>query len=195
MKRGSNPDFCQVEDCSQQFITSCQYFIRGVAGEFIENESAVELGIDEVAWILSFLPLEKIMCLRRVNMTWGEAAKKATVPPSVFHVNSMKKYNAMDVMTRAVPNLQRISIGGLGRSHKYNDGEDPDEEEAARTTHYSSYRAGGVNLPRTSHHIEIISNFSRLQSLEIHAGFGRLSTPEGVRVIRHSCNRRYSGYW
>src|SRR6056300_208788 len=45
MKRGANPGFCQVRDCSQQFITSCQYFNRGVPGEMIENEVAI---IDKV---------------------------------------------------------------------------------------------------------------------------------------------------
>jgi hypothetical protein len=163
-----------VRDCSQKFITSCQYFNRGIPGEIIENESAVQLGIDEVAYILSFLPLRKIMCLRRVNLTWREAARITTVPPpdntsTKFFVDSVKNYNAMNVMTTELPNLQQIAIGDLGRGHKYYDGEDPDEEEAARTTHYI-YRAGGVNVPTRSHHIDIISNFSRLQSLEIHAG-------------------------
>ena len=59
-------------------------------GEIIEIETIAELGTDEVAWILSFLPLEKIMCLRRVNMTWKEAAKKATVPPTDFVVEEVK---------------------------------------------------------------------------------------------------------
>src|SRR6056300_657317 len=57
----ANPAYCQVRDCSQQFITSCQYFNRGMPGEIIENESAVELGTDEVTCILSFLPLTVIM--------------------------------------------------------------------------------------------------------------------------------------
>jgi hypothetical protein len=71
----------------------------------IENESAVELGTDEVANILSFLPLTVIMCLRRVNMTWNEAAKE-TVPSTGFIVKNVTDYNAM---------------------------RDPDEEQAAET--------------------------------------------------------------
>src|SRR6056300_1523308 len=128
----SNPDFCQVKDCSQQFITSCQYFNRGVPGEMIENESAVELGTDEVACILSFLPLTVIMCLRRVNMTWNEAAKE-TVPSTGFIVKNVTDYNAMGVMTTELPNLQQITIGCLESGHKWSDGEDPDEEQAAET--------------------------------------------------------------
>ncbi len=156
MNRVANPAYCQVKDCHHKCTISCQIYNRGMPGEIIENGTLVELGTDEIAWILSFLPLEKIMCLRRVNTTWREAARKTIVPPSVFHVNSMKKYSAMNVMTRAVPNLQRISIGGLGSGHKYNDGEDPNEEKASSTANY------------TTLDIEIISNFSKLRDLAIY---------------------------
>jgi hypothetical protein len=155
MKRGSIPDFCQVRDCSLKFITSCQYFNRRRLEETIENESAVELGIDEVACILSFLPLTVIVCLRCVNMTWRDAARKTIVPPTNFLVNSVTDYNAMRVMTTELPNLQQIAIGGLERGHKYNDGEDPDEDYAARSAHLAT------------HDIGIISNFSKLRILKI----------------------------
>jgi hypothetical protein len=96
-------------------------------------------------------------------MTWREAAKKTIVSPIsdrydnyYFRVNCAARYNAMNVMTRALPNLQQIDLGYLGHEHKYNDGEDPHEEEAARTAH------------RTTHDIEIISNFSKLRILDIH---------------------------
>ena len=136
-------------------------------GEIIENGTIVELGTDEVAWILSFLPLEKIMCLRRVNMTWRDAAKKTVLSPATafWRVNNVVQYNAMEVMTRGLPNLQYIVIGDLlgsnidlygsdenyvenGDEHIYNNGGDPDEEHAAYTA------------DRESHDIEIISNFS-----------------------------------
>ncbi len=55
----------------------------------------------------------------------------------------------------ALPNLQQITIGHLGNGHKWSDGEDPNEEQAARTAHY------------TTHDIGIISNFSKLCILEI----------------------------
>jgi hypothetical protein len=63
----------------------------------------------------------------------------------------------MNVMTRAMPNLQQITICnnfGWGR-HKWSDGEDPDEGLAAKTADW------------TTHGIEIISNFSKLRYLEI----------------------------
>jgi hypothetical protein len=121
----------------------------------IENESAVELGTDEVACILSFLPLTVIMCLRRVNMTWNEAAKE-TVPSTGIIVKNVTDYNAMRVMTKVLPNLQQITIGCLESGHKWSDGEDPDEEQAAETA--------------TTHDIGIISNFRKLRDLKISTG-------------------------
>ncbi len=65
----------------------------------------------------------------------------------------------MNVMTRAMPNLQQITLPQLGwGSHKYNDGEDPDEYWAVMTAHF------------TTHNIEIISNFNKLRDLTIHTG-------------------------
>ena len=77
------------------------------------------------------------------------------VPPTNFLVDSAEKYNAMNVMTRALPNLQQITLYVLGRGHKWSDGEDPDEEWAAQTAHH------------TPHDIGIISNFGKLRTLEI----------------------------
>ena len=82
--------------------------------------------------------------------------KKTIVPPSDFVVNSVEDYNAMNVMTEAMPNLQQIRIGDFGWRDKWSDGEDPDEGYAAETTNR-----------RTAHDIGIISNFSKLQILEI----------------------------
>ena len=176
MNRVAYPAYCQVIDCHQKFTISCQYFNRGIPGEIIENGTIVELGIDEVASILSFLPLRPIMCLRRVNMTWRDAAKKTVLPlaTATWRVNNVVEYNAMEVMTRELPNLQYIVIGDLlgsnidlydsdencvdnGDEHIYNNGGDPDEEHAAYTA------------DRGSHDIEIISNFSKLNHLAIAA--------------------------
>ncbi|KAK1740419.1 hypothetical protein QTG54_008514 [Skeletonema marinoi] len=112
------------------------------------------LSADEFACILGFLPPKQIMCLRRVCKTWREAAKKTIVPIVEFNVDSIDKYNALTVMVTAMPNLQQIKISSMGARHKYNDGEDPDEEEAARTANYSI------------HDIEILSNFTKLRILE-----------------------------
>ena len=167
MNRVTKPAYCQVIDCHQKFTISCQYFNRGIPGEIIENGTIVELGIDEVASILSFLPLRPIMCLRRVNMTWRDAAKKTVVPPTTrWQVSNVARFNAMEVMARVLPNLEGIIIGDLIEGYnidlenyvaqnKYSDGEDPDEELAARTAN------------RTAHDIEIISNFSKLRHLAI----------------------------
>ncbi len=94
------------------------------------------------------------MRLRRVCSKWKDAAKKTLVPPSKFRVDSLKKYNAMRVMSTALPNLQQLSLHYLG--HKYSDGEDPDERRAAETRYYNT------------HDIEIVSNFAKLRSLTIY---------------------------
>jgi hypothetical protein len=160
MKRAANPAYfccqCQVENCTQKFTTSCQYFNRGVPGEIII--SVVELSKDVIPRILSFLPLKEIMPKRRVCKKWNEVVKMTIVPLTDFRVDSVEKYNAMAVMTRVMPNLQQIAICGLGfrSGHKYSDGEDPNEEWAARTSDY------------TTHDIEIISNFSKLRILDIY---------------------------
>jgi hypothetical protein len=168
MKRVAYPVYCQVIGCHQKFTISCQYFNRGIPGEIIENGTIVELGIDEVASILSFLPLKKIMFLRCVNMTWREAARKTTISPTtaLWTVNNVARYNATRVMTTELPNLHGIIIGDLiegsyidfensVQRNKYNDGEDPDEYLAARNAH------------KRPHDIEIISNFSKLHHLAI----------------------------
>ena len=160
MNRITNPAYCQVSDCHQKYTISCQYFHRGIPGEIVKNDTIVELGSDEVAWILGFLPLQKIMCLRLVSMTWKEAAKKTIVPTSdnrsiYFPINCVARYNAINVMTRALPNLQQINLYGLGIGHKFNDGEDPNEEYAALIADF------------VTHDIEIISNFSKLRILAI----------------------------
>jgi hypothetical protein len=132
-----------------------------ITGEIIvaDNMPRVQLSVDEVANTLSFLTLEEIMPLRLVNMTWKDAAKKTIVPPTNFLVNNERRYNAMGVMARVLPNLQQIAIGYLGDGHKWSDGEDPNEEWATMSSN------------RTTHDVGIISNFSMLRSLTIDAAY------------------------
>ena len=126
---------------------------RRIAGQLNANISC--LG-DVLPKITEFFAAEEFMCLRCVCKLWREEIKKTNVPISEFVVKGLGKYNAMNVMTTELPNLQQIAIDGLGYGiHKWSDGEDPNEERAARTA------------DRTSHDIEIISNFSRLRILEI----------------------------
>jgi hypothetical protein len=118
----------------------------------------VELGTELIACILSFLAPKEIMCARGVSNNWRDAATITIVPPVDFCVDSVEKYNAMTVMTEAMPNLQQITLRGFGRGHKYSDGEDPDPDEewwAAETADW------------TTHDIEIIFNFSKLCILKI----------------------------
>jgi hypothetical protein len=150
------------------------------------------LSTELLANIFGFLDgPQDIMQKRGVCKKWREAAKITIVPVTDFRVCSVEKYNAVNVMARAMPNLQQIKLCAFGREdddsesdeddldidddqrlritvkycspsrryhHKWNDGEDPNEERAARTAGFSS------------HDIEIISNFSKLQILEINGG-------------------------
>jgi hypothetical protein len=129
-----------------------------------------DLGVDVLANIYAFLSLTDIMSKRRINKKSREAVKKTIVPLTNFVIDSLKKYENMRVMTRAMPNLQQITIGNLGgdqyvifdlfatrNGHKWSDGEDPNEEVARRH----------ADADWTSHDIEIISSFSKLQILHI----------------------------
>jgi hypothetical protein len=98
--------------------------------------------------------MNEIMCYRRVSKKWRETIKKVA-PVGDFRVNNLSKYNGMRVMTRALPNLQQIRIGYLGRFHKYGDGEDPTVEKTDRS------------VLDTAHDIGIISNFRKLRELRI----------------------------
>jgi hypothetical protein len=111
---------------------------------------------DVLANIFGFLDGPKeIMGKRCVRKKWKEAVKKTIVPPTNFLVNSWQKYQAMGVMTRALPNLQHIVLCDLGPRNKYGEGEDPDESHAARTDDY---------IPRD---VRIISNLCKLRVLKI----------------------------
>jgi len=122
--------------------------------------TADKLSGDEVAIIFSFLPMRNIMCLRRVCTTWRDATKKTIVPRArypMFRINCVEKYNAVRVMTTALPNLLEIRFWGDFKEggHKYIDGQDPNEEKAAETANHTAYD------------IEIISNFRKLRFLHI----------------------------
>ena len=104
----------------------------------LADESAEEVSSDEVAIIFSFLSPYDIMHAR-VCTTWREAAKKTIVPLTTFAVNSVRSYTAMRAMSTALPNLQQLSICGLGRGHKWSDGEDPDEYWAADTADWPTH--------------------------------------------------------
>jgi hypothetical protein len=117
--------------------------------------SIESLSVDVLANIFGFLLPVDIMNAR-VNNKMREAAREAIIPPTYeLVVDSLTKYNAMSVMATALPNLQRIELCYLGNENKYVDGEDPDEEEAARSANY------------TAHNIEIIANFTKLRELKI----------------------------
>ncbi len=110
---------------------------------------------DVLADVFGWLRVEEIMGKRCVCKKWKKATKITIVPPTDFRVNSEEKYNAVNVMSTELTNLQQISICHPGIGHKYSEGEDPDEELASAISNW------------TTHDIEIISNFSKLRDLKI----------------------------
>lgn len=118
------------------------------------NEAAEELSADEVAIIFSFLNHVDIMHAR-VCTLWREAAKKTLVLLTDFDVNSVRSYDAMRVMSTALPNLQQIAIRRLGPEQRYTNGEDPRERIAVATANWNS------------HDINIVSNFRQLRELKL----------------------------
>ena len=123
---------------------------------FVEAAMSFDkLSGDVMAIIFGFLHPNDIM-RSRVNKKMRDAATMTMVPPTEFVVDSGRSCNAMRAMTTALPNLQQIELGCCKGGHKYVDGEDPDEEQAAYT----------ANL--TAHDIDIISDFRKLRILELH---------------------------
>ena len=135
-------------------LTSSSSAAKSANGMHFDNATVADLSVDEVAIVFGYLPPKDIF-RARVCTTWREAAKKTLVPLCDFVVKDMRSYNAMRVMITALPNLQQVLIANLGHRHKYVDGEDPDEGQAARTANY------------TTHDINIISGFSKLRVLQI----------------------------
>jgi hypothetical protein len=136
-----------------------------------DNSAAFDDLSDVLPNILGFLPVENIMRSRRINKKLMEAVKKAIVPLTNFRVDCVENYNTMTVMTEAMPNLQQIELSNIGEgriiidgeedfefSHRYSDGEDPNEERTAETADYR----------RTYGDIGIVSTFSKLRILKIY---------------------------
>eukprot|EP00984_Skeletonema_dohrnii_P036431 scaffold37414_cov255-Skeletonema_dohrnii-CCMP3373.AAC.1 len=119
---------------------------------FISGEEVMRT--NDIANILSYLCWKDIM-RARVSKKWREAAKQSIVPPTIFHIDSVRSYNAMRVMSTALPNMEQLSISNLGHENMYSIGKDPDEEMAQRT----------ANLP--SHDINIISSFRKLRVMHM----------------------------
>jgi hypothetical protein len=118
-------------------------------GDFLASFD--DLSVDDLANIFKYLLPDAIMLLRRVSKQCREGAKKTIVP-----IDSVRKYNALRVMTRALPNLQQIRLWDFSYTfNKYIDGGDPDEKRVAETAWYAS------------HDIGIICNFRKLRILEI----------------------------
>ena len=121
-----------------------------------ENGFVPELSADEAAIIFGFLSYTDIMRARVLCTSWREAAEKTIVPPTeLVVVRSVRSYNAMRVMSTALPNLSKLMIRHLDPEQRYTNGVDPDEERAAATANY------------TTHDINIVSNFRKLRELSI----------------------------
>jgi hypothetical protein len=129
------------------------------------DSSLNDLSVDELATIFGFLPPKQIMRMRRVSKRWGEAVKKSSVPRVDFVVQDVPSYNAMNAMTGALPNLEKMTLSRLGWQqdergvfvrHKFVDGDDPDEKVASETTDW------------TANEIGIITRFKKLRILNFH---------------------------
>ena len=120
------------------------------------DPAADQLDDNMVATIYGYLDLLDIVHMRRVCKKWRDAAKKA-IPMTEFCVDADWKFRAMVMMTTALPNLQQLSITTTINSRwSFYHGEDP---------------VGGLPNQNDSNSfdINIISNFTRLRSLQINA--------------------------
>jgi hypothetical protein len=132
--------------------------IAGLSADDVVSVTIDQLEDNLLADVFGWLRVEEIMGKRGVCKKWKEAVKKTIVPPTKFWVESVEKYNAMAVMTRALPNLQQIAIRGFREDgHNWSDGEDSNEAAAAYTADW------------TTHDIEITSNFSKLRILTLYS--------------------------
>ena len=149
---------------SRQYIMPPKKKIKLIEAHAVDAEGATvdHLSDDTVALIFSYFGPVEIMQMRCVCKKWREASKK-TIPARVnFHVDSVNKFCAMVVMTRALPNIQEIMLRDLnygtrqGSRDRCADGEDPCD--------YPHPHA------EVMHDINIISNFSKLRSLRLVCG-------------------------
>jgi hypothetical protein len=84
---------------------------------------------DTIIMIFGFLPPEDIM-RTRLSTKLRAAACAMIIPPSDYRV---RRYKVMDAMTKALPNMQQITIDNLGFGQKYVDGEEPNEDRVKYT--------------------------------------------------------------
>lgn len=155
------------------------------------------LSTDILANVFCYLRLKEIMRSRRVSKKSADAVKKtseAIVARSYhyFRVNSVMNYNALTVMAEAMPGLQQVSLesqcydskygDNAEGDFKYNDGEEPDDKEVARTAEYTALNIVDVlssanfpnlyalnidsNAPLNGKYPSLF-NFSRLEKLTI----------------------------
>ena len=144
------PKKSRLIDASSEAVVLPPRRSRRIAGR--PDAAFDDLGVDVIAIIYGFLGPFDIM-RSRLCKKLRKAATTATVPPTDFIVNSVRKYNAMRAMATALPNLQQIEIGGLNGGHKYSDGDDPHEQE---------------NENDTPHAIDILSRFRNLRLLSLY---------------------------
>jgi hypothetical protein len=128
---------------------------RRIAGR--PNAAFDDLGVDVFVKIYEFLGPIDIM-RSRVCRKMSEAATTVVVAPTEFPVYSIEKFHAMRAMTRALPNLQQISLryifNFLDGGYRFVDGEDPNVERTAA-------------FMENAHDIAILSNFRKLRVLDI----------------------------
>lgn len=108
---------------------------------------------------------------RRICKKTIEAVKETDVPlgesntyRDYFKIDSIEKYNALIVMTDALPGLQQISLSSQSYSYakkdggkfKYVDGEDADEKLAEGSAEYITLDI-----------VDALSKFPKLRGLDI----------------------------
>ena len=108
---------------------------------------------DTIIMIFGFLPPEDIM-RTRLSTKLRAAACAMIIPPSDYRV---RRYKVMDAMTKALPNMQQITIDNLGFGQKYVDGEEPNEDRV-------KYTDGHI----TRDIVKILTSFTKLRILELH---------------------------
>ncbi len=148
---------CQTADTIIKKLNCdmAEHIFRFIGGEELMRTA------DIANMILSYLGWADIM-RARVSRKWREAAKMTIVVPqtpsdtaSAFVVDSVDKFNAMRVISTALPNMQQITIADLGHEDIYSNGEDP-IEVLARSS--ASLRA---------HDINNVSSFKQLRVLHM----------------------------
>ena len=117
-----------------------QKLVDGDAAASTDDDNSTpsfeRLGTDELANVFGFLRPEDIM-RARLNKKMREAAKRTVVQKMTCFrkenrcTNDLLPFHTVVAMSTALPNLQQIKFGYLGWEHKFNEGEDPDEQVQA----------------------------------------------------------------